>query len=161
MVRCCHLAASLCTSYWCLVDVSARCHLHLCFWVYRTLWLYENLFWAFLHDVRPISLHDTCGKEYKKKKKLTRIPKHAGNYILLILFSCSYAPKASFAIGMLAFILKSVRNPNLTVSQPFTVLPALLFHQSTAKALKRKNNIRKLLIWARVEKMESDYRPLP
>ena len=62
MVQWCHLAASLCTSCLCLVDVSITCRLHQYLWVYHTLWIYENLFWPFL-SVTTISLHGTCRNE--------------------------------------------------------------------------------------------------
>lgn len=39
---------------------------------------------------------------------------------------------------MLALILKRFSDPNLTVSQPFTILPTLLLHHTTANALKEK-----------------------
>ena len=138
VVQWCHLAASLCTSYWCLVDVSATCHLHQYLWVYHTLWIYENLFWPFL-SVTTISLRDTCRKEHGLGGHKITLMKN----LQPIKFSwfgllCSYAPKASFAIRVLTLTLKSIRNSNLTVSQPITILPALFFHHATTKALKKK-----------------------
>lgn len=49
-VQCCHLVASLYTSCYCWVDVSALCRLHQCLWAYHILLIYENPFWPFLQD---------------------------------------------------------------------------------------------------------------
>lgn len=64
---------------------------------------------------------------------------------VLFLFLFLSLPKSPFAIRMLALILKCFSNPNLTVSQPFTVLPTLLLHHTTSKALKGRD-FRKLLM---------------
>lgn len=162
VVQCCHLAASLCTSYLCLVGVSAGCPLHLCLWVYHTLQLHGNLFWTFSQDLRSISLHGTCKKRnfrigygtqcltniyniyimYNKQSKHTK----TCNYILLILFSYLYSPKAPFAVRMLALILQGFRDSSSTVPQPLAILPALLLHHTTANALPKGNVLMKQLI---------------
>lgn len=76
------------------------------------------------HDIRK-ALHNMSTNSHTKTCK----------YILSILFSCLYSPKPPFAVWILALVFQSFRNPNLTVPQAFTVLPALLLHQTTAKTL--------------------------
>lgn len=75
---------------------------------------------------------------------------------VLFLFLFLYIPKAPFAIGMLALILKGVRDPSLTVSQSFTVLPTLLLHHTAANALKGKEYWKIAHVLKKKKRMESN-----